>query len=205
MALRLDWCSKQAAEYAVTHWHYSRCLPSGKTVKIGVWEDDVFVGCVMFSPGANNRIGQPWGLSQTEVCELTRIALRIHQTPVSRIGRIAIRMLMRQSPGLRLLISFADPDKGHNGGVYQAMGWFYIGKSQPQAELLYNGRFLHKRSASAKFGTASPGKIAAKTGATVTFGPVQWKHVYVLPLVDDPALLALIRQRVQPYPKRDQP
>ncbi len=34
--LRVDWCSHKAAKYAVTHWHYSRTMPSGKLAKIGL-------------------------------------------------------------------------------------------------------------------------------------------------------------------------
>ena len=33
--LRLDWCSHDAAKYAVEHYHYSRSMPAGKTVKVG--------------------------------------------------------------------------------------------------------------------------------------------------------------------------
>ena len=53
MNLHLDWCSYEAAKYAVEHWHYSHSLPIGKLVKIGVWEDDQFIGAVVFGYGAN--------------------------------------------------------------------------------------------------------------------------------------------------------
>jgi len=42
--LKLDWCSYQAAKYAVENWHYSKCMPVGKLVKIGVWEDKKYIG-----------------------------------------------------------------------------------------------------------------------------------------------------------------
>jgi hypothetical protein len=45
--LKLDWCSHEAAKYACEHWHYSKCVPKQKTVKIGVWENSVFIGCVI--------------------------------------------------------------------------------------------------------------------------------------------------------------
>ena len=43
MNLHLDWCSHKAAKYAVEHWHYSKRMPKSKLVKIGVWENNVFV------------------------------------------------------------------------------------------------------------------------------------------------------------------
>ena len=103
--LRLGWCSHEAAKYAVMNWHYSRAMPAGKLVKIGVWENDRFVGAVIFSRGANNNIGKPFGLKQTEICELVRVALSKHETPVTRIVAIAIKMLRKKAPGIQMLIS----------------------------------------------------------------------------------------------------
>jgi len=180
--LKLDWCSYQAAKYAVEHWHYSRKMPAGKAAHVGAWEGGRFIGCVIFSRGGNNNIGNPFNLKQTQICELTRIALTNHLTPVSRVAAIAVRLLCALTPGLRLVISYADPKQAHHGGIYQAMGWTYVGTSQPQRELLVAGRFMHKRSASAKFGTASPQKIARLTGRQVEYGPIEWKHSYLMPL-----------------------
>ena len=49
MNLRLDWCSHQAAKFAVEKWHYSRALQVGKAAHVGVWEDDKFIGVVVFT------------------------------------------------------------------------------------------------------------------------------------------------------------
>lgn len=44
--LKLDWCDRRAAKYAVEHWHYSRSLPSGKMAKFGVWENRLYLGSI---------------------------------------------------------------------------------------------------------------------------------------------------------------
>ena len=95
MSLRLDWCSHEAAKYAVEHWHYSKCMPAGKIVKIGVWENEEYIGCVLYSRGANNHLGSQYNLDQTELCELTRVALTNHKNTVSRIVSISIKMLIK--------------------------------------------------------------------------------------------------------------
>ncbi len=125
--LFVGWCSYQAAKYACTKWHYTHSLPTGKLVKIGCWENARFIGTVLISRGSARHIGTPFDLRQDQVAELTRVALRDHVAPVSRICSIAIKMLKRQSPGLRLLISYSDPRQGHHGGIYQAMNWLCIG------------------------------------------------------------------------------
>lgn len=198
--LRVDWATHEAAKYAVEHWHYSQCLPSGKLVKIGAWENKNFVGVVLFGRGANNRMAQAYGLKQDQAVELVRIALKKHTTPVSKIASVALRFLKKNNPGLRLVVSYADPKQGHHGGIYQAGNWIYAGRSQAQRELIVNGKFTHKRSANAKYGTASPQKIASLTGAKVEWAPVEWKHIYLMPL--DNAMREKILPLSRPYPKR---
>ncbi len=61
----------------------------------------------------------------TECAELCRIALAKHETLVSRILSIAVRMLKREMPGIRLLVSYADLNQGHVGKIYQASNWVF--------------------------------------------------------------------------------
>lgn len=188
--LKVAPCSHEAAKYAVENWHYSQVLPAGKLFKMGAWEGDKYVGCVLFSYGANNNIGKPYSLKQTEVCELVRIALRSHQWPVSRIMRFALKSLQEANPGIRLVVSYADPLQGHHGGVYQATGWAYVGSSRAQQEVMHNGKVMHKRTANALFGTI---KGMEKS-------PVMWKHKYLMPLDED--MKRKIEPLRKPYPKR---
>lgn len=129
-------------------------MPAGKLVKLGVWENQKFIGCVIFSRGANNNIGKPFGLKQTEICELVRIALKTHVTPVTRIVSIAIKMLRKQSPGLKLIVSYADPRQGHKGQIYKAGNWTYLGKNKSWkgSHYIVNGKKMHGRSVRAKWG-----------------------------------------------------
>jgi len=188
--LKLDWCSHEAAKYAVEHWHYSEKMPVGKMNAIGVWELGKFIGCVLFSRGANNNIGSPFGLKQTEVVELTRIALTSHVATVTKIVSVAFSFLKKQSPGIRLCVSYADPEQGHRGGVYQGGNWIYAGRSQAQQQVIHNGEVMHKRTASALFGTIREMQKSR----------VFWKHKYLMPLDSE------TRQRIlplaKPYPKR---
>lgn len=188
--LKIDWATHEAAKYAVENWHYSESMPAGKLVKVGAWENGKFIGVVLFGRGANNNIGKPYGLSQTAACELVRIALTKHITPVSKIAAIAMRFLKANSPGLRLIISYADPLQGHHGGIYQAGNWLYCGTSQAQQEVMHNGKIMHKRTANSLFGTI---KGMQKS-------PIMWKHKYLMPL--DSEMRKQILPLSKPYPKR---
>lgn len=190
--LKLDWCSYEAAKYAVEHWHYSKTMPAGKLVKIGVWENGEYIGCVLFGRGANNHIASPYGLQQTEVCELVRVALKYHASEVSRIVAVAIKFLKKSSPGIRLIVRYADPLQDHVGTIYQAMNWVYTGSSQAQREALsLDGGILHKRSAHSKFGTI----------VGLHKSSIMWKYKYLYPL--DDAMRKQIELLRKPYPKKE--
>jgi hypothetical protein len=193
--LRLDWCSHQAAKYAVDHWHYSRTMPVGKLVKIGVWEGEAFVGCILFARGANNNLYKPYGLNQIEGAELVRVALATHQTPVSRIIKIALAMLCIQSPGMRLIISFADTKQGHHGGIYQAGNWIYTGRISPPTEYIWQGRWVHSMQIQTMIRS---GHVKSRKDLKKRPGSV--KHRYLMPL--DPDMRARVQHLAKPYPKR---
>lgn len=188
--LKIDWATHEAAKHAVENWHYSESMPAGKLVKVGAWENGKFIGVVLFGRGANNNISKPYRLDQTAACELVRIALTKHITPVSKIAAIAMRFLKVNSPGLRLIISYADPLQGHHGGIYQAGNWLYCGTSQAQQEVVHNGKIMHKRTANNLFGTI---KGMQKS-------PIIWKHKYLMPL--DNEMRKQILPLSRPYPKR---
>lgn len=190
--LKIDWATHEAAKYACENWHYSECMPAGKLLKVGAWEDGKFIGVVIFGRGANNKLGSPYGLQQISICELVRIALTKHKTAVTRIASIAINFLKKQSPGLRLIVSYADPMQGHHGGIYQGGNWIYAGRSCAQAAVIVNGKVMHKRTADALYGTI---KGLQKS-------PVSWKHKYLMPL--DSEMRKQILPLSRPYPKRAQ-
>lgn len=147
MSLLVANASKEAAEYAAKNWHYSKCLPAGKLVKYGVWENEKFIGVVIYSRGASPYLGSALELDQTEVCELTRVALDKHEAPVSQIVAITLSQLKKDNPALRAVVSFADPKEGHVGGIYKAGNWLYTGNSNPVTEYFIDGRWQHTRNA----------------------------------------------------------
>lgn len=199
--LKLDFCDTKACQYAVEKWHYSGSLPPPPRVSLGVWEDDTFKGAVIFARGASSNLLKPYGLKITEGAELVRVALKQHDAPVSRILSIAVKLLRKQCPGLRLLVSFADPSEGHVGGIYQASNWLYVGQSSPSKKYIdKSGKVWHER-------------MISKRGVQKVFG--QWRKVltpndcqiiqcpgkyrYLLPLDDDMA--KRIEPLRKPYPK----
>lgn len=197
--LRIDWATHEAAKYACENWHYSGCLPVGKLVKVGAWEDAKFIGVVLFGRGATPNLGSPYNLGQDECVELVRIALSKHKNAVSRIAALAMKFLHKSNPKLRLIVSFADQSQGHHGGIYQAGNWVYNGQGDPAKFYMIYGKLTHPRSIGAK-GLVQNIQGARKIDPSSTVVDVPGKHRYLMPLDED------MRQRImplaKPYPKR---
>jgi hypothetical protein len=175
-------------------------MPAGKMVRVGVWENDSFIGCVLFSRGSTGNIGKPYGLPQTQIVELTRIALRGHRVAVSRIVSIAVRLLKKANPGLRLLVSYADRQQGHHGGIYQAANWLYVGMTNVDSSLCINGEIVHRRTVYSRYGNQGLSWVQAHVDPRATRVLDQSKHKYLMPL--DDAMRAQIAPLAKPYPKR---
>ena len=199
--LRLEWCSHAAAKYAVEHWHYSKRMPKSKLAKIGIWEDGQFIGAVIYGVGATAALVQRFGLTSIEGAELVRVALRNHTTEVSRILSLSLRLVRHAFPGLKLLVSFADPEYGHSGIIYQASGWVYTGMTASSPEYIVNGKRWHGRALRhEKPAHLTTIEAASKLDSNYMIVLGSSKHRYLYPL--DASLKEQIASLSKPYPKR---
>lgn len=202
--LKLAWCERAAALHAVQRWHYSRCLPASKSQYVGAWEAERFIGVCVFGTGAGNITkGTMYGLEPMQMAELTRVALDEHAAPVSRIVGIAIRMVKARSPGLRLLVSLADPVRDHIGVIYQAGNWVYVGEtSKSKTYIDRNGREHHERVVSPTGRKKQYGRyvpcLRPEDAAEIRENPGKLKYLYPL----DDEMRERIAPLAKPYPKR---
>lgn len=196
--LRLDWCDYAAAKWAIQHWYYRPVMPIGKLVKIGVWEDGEFAGVVIFGTSVSNALGKRWGLSGFQCCELSRLALKPgHRSQVSRVVRVALIFLRKHCPGLKAVVSFADPAL-HHGGVYKAGGWLYTGTTAADRRYTDStGHVWHSREVKERGWDRTIGGKVHKVPkpSECTIERIPGKHRYVMPL-DEPT-----RAKIMPFTK----
>jgi hypothetical protein len=195
-------CESKAARYACRQWHYSRSFPASASAPFGVWERGKFIGAVVFSHGPNRYAGRSYGLDAAQVCELTRVALTTHETPVTQIIAESIRLLRVHCPGLRLIVSFADPHQGHHGGIYQAGNWVYEGDTAPSKVWRDKwGRDKHPRVVSASGVLVQYGKVmrsSPRSEHTAIDRPGKHRYLYAL----DKPMRRQIAKLARPYPPR---
>ena len=200
--LKLDWASYVAAKYACENWHYSGVIPVGKLVKIGAWEDGKYIGVVIFGRGANNNMLKPFGLNADQGCELVRIALTTHKSPVSKIMALAIKFLAKSNKGLKLVVSYADADQNHHGGIYQATNWIYTGlmNAGSMGAFIINGKKTHPKSVHSKGVKQNINEVRKHLDRNATVFYTKGKHRYLMSL--DKETKESILTLAKPYPKR---
>jgi hypothetical protein len=177
-------------------------LAVGKLVKVGAWENGKYIGVVIFARGANHNMSKPYGLGQDQCVELVRVALTNHFTPVSKIMSLAIKFLKRTNEGIHLVVSYADIDHGHHGGIYQATNWIYEGVFNQGARqgFIINGRLRHNKSVHSLGVKQSLVEVKKHLDQNAKEVFTKGKHKYLMPLDDE------MRKRIlplaKPYPKR---
>lgn len=190
-------CTAEAAKYAVMRWHYSKKMPAGKLVKLGVWDKEggQFDGAIIYGRGSSAPLYRSFDAKQTEMVELVRVALRPAEQrsfPTSKAVSFSLRYLKKTNPGLGLVISFADwSEQQHVGTIYKATNWWYLGKSeQKHFRDKVSGAVIHSRSV----GTWAKGDPRRKRLEPAEFS----KYRYAYPLTEEWA--KKIAPRRQPYP-----
>jgi len=173
-------------------------MPGGKRVQVGVWEGGVFVGAIIYGTGACPQIANPFGVGRQEAAELVRVAMRSHSYEVSKCIAISLRLLRKLCPKLRVIVSYADPEQDHHGGIYQAGNWLYVGETKPIEWFVdtTTGKRIHTKTLkTGRRGLATKLKAQGKIESIYLT-----KLKYVMPL--DAKMTQRLVKLKQPYPKR---
>ena len=174
-------------------------MPKGKLIKIGIWENKKFVGCIIFGKGATPFIGNPYNLTHIQVCELVRIALKNHNNYISKYLSIAIKMLKTTNSGLKLIVSYADTHQNHTGIIYQASNWIYVGTTKNDKCIMINNKIMHTRSAHHKYGSYAINFLQKTIDNKAQYVYLPKKHKYLYPLTKN--ICKQIELLSKPYPK----
>lgn len=190
--MRLERASTKAVKYACTNFHYAKVVPvvgiafsvfNGK----GEW-----CGAITFGYGASPTMGKPYGLRHGQYLELTRMALNGKQESTSKAMAIAIRLIKKFCPTVKLLISYADKGQNHKGIIYQACNWYLVDESLSSGnEVFYKGKWVHNRV---------PSTLPKEQRERLTYRKKSGKYKYLYPI--DKKMALLCKSLSKPFPKK---
>lgn len=188
--MRLEPASRKAVKYACEKFHYAKVVPAA-SLAFSVFEGKEWCGVICFGGGASAFMGRPYGLTHGQYLELVRVALNGKQSSTSKAVAIAIRLVRKKCPMVRLLISYADKGQEHFGTIYQATNWIFVEETESSGrDVFYKGKWGHDRGPN-----ALPKEIRDKLPKRKRPG----KRKYVYPLTKEMSILC--EERRKPFPK----
>jgi hypothetical protein len=188
--MRLEKASHKAIKYACMKFHYAKAIPIISTGFSVFNDNNEWCGCITFGGGASPNLGKMFGIRAGEYLELTRMALNGKQESTSKAMSIAMRLIKKKSPTVRLLISYADVGQNHIGIIYQATNWIFIDQSKSSGtDVFYKGKWRHDRNI--------PKAVFQKCEKRIRAG----KRKYIYPLDKD--MKTFCNELAKPYPKKE--
>ena len=191
--MRLEIASKKAVNYALMNFHYAKKIaPRATDSAFSVFnEKNEWCGVICFGLGASPNIHSPFGLNAGEVIELIRVALNGKQSSTSKVVSLGLKLLKKNNPLVKLVVSYADKGQEHVGIIYQATNWYFIQDIKSSGtQYFVNNEWRHPKAIKPQIK-----KIAPKRKAS-------GKYKYIYPL--DKTLIPLCKLLSKPYPKNAQ-
>ena len=194
--------SHRIAKQLVEREHYLHSLPGGTHMAFGVFLGIRMLGVITIGAGPMKGYSIVEGAMPDDCLSLTRMWLsdELPRGSESRVLGFVLRALKRHTD-LKFLLTYADPQQGHAGTIYQATNWIYTGLSA--AMPLYDlgdGAAIHSRTLSHAFGTHSVSYFADH-GIEVKRVPQTGKHRYIYFL--DSRWSDRLRLPALQYPKKE--
>lgn len=203
--IELRKATPKAVRYACLHFHYAKAVPS---VQYGynVYQDGEWCGVILFGSGATINIATMFDCVQGEVLELVRVALNGKQKKTSECVATALKVLHKDAPHIKIIVSYADQNQGHFGTIYQATNWLYIGDTSKWAQVhkedafIVNGEKLHPRTVYSRGWKQSVSWLRENVdpNAQSYKGKPKFKYIYCF----DKKLRKEWQAKALPYPKK---
>lgn len=193
--MRLTKANSKAIKKACIDFHYAKSVP---TVQYGynVYNDkDEWCGVIVFGGGANNNLAKSFNLHNGEILELERVALNGKQEQTSKAVSLALKLLHKENPIVKMIVSYADHRQNHLGIIYQATNWLYLGTIiTSDFQYFYNGKWTHQRTIDSK-----KNKEELKQTLKKRKNSNKFKYIYVF----DKELKKEYEKLKQSYPRQE--
>ena len=133
-------------------WHYSEYVNIQAKEVFGLFRDGAFlpelVGVCIYTRPAGPTAAQKYYPQDPDKClELRRLCL-IDDTPKNAESFFVSRTLkwLRKNTEWKFVVSYADPEQGHTGVIYQAANFKYEGTTSTGQSLIVDGKPFHIRT-----------------------------------------------------------
>lgn len=138
--------SKIANEFVKLN-HYSGKVVPNSTLHFGCFLDGKLHGVMQYGPSINKKgtINLVDGTGWNEFIELNRMAFDdyLPKYSESRCIAISIKLIKKNAPQIKWIISFADGTQCGDGTIYRASGFKLVGLAKNAGICKLNGKIVH--------------------------------------------------------------
>lgn len=179
--------SKVANEFVRKH-HYSGKVVPNSTLHFGCFLDGKLHG-VMSYGNSMDKSKVKLAVKNTgwnEFIELNRMAFDdyLPKYSESRCIAISIKLIKKNAPHIKWIVSFADASQCGDGTIYRASGFKLIGLKKNNQILNWNGKIIAKKSLDNKNYPSVNGKYFSRhlieTGQAKPIEGYQLKYIYLI-------------------------
>ena len=136
----------------ILKWHYSDYANIQAKETFGLFREGTFlpemVGVCVYTRPAGPSAAQKYYPEAPDKClELRRLCL-IDDTPRNAESFFVSRTLkwLKKNSDWKFVVSYADPEQGHQGTIYKAANFKYEGVTSAGSSLLVDGKPFHIRT-----------------------------------------------------------
>lgn len=217
--------SKDVAKSMIENYHYTHKASSTRYA-LGIYyqEEDsggffegvteVLIGVLTYGYPVGRLAAESVSdmVAQNEVLELTRLYIKdgYGSNIESYCLSLSFKWLRENDKSVKVLISYADPQEGHSGLIYQATNWLYQGNSMQLVDSYHlrlesDGDWIHSRTVYAMYGSSNVDVLKSKINKTFWLKKEERKHryLYILaPKMLKRKILSNLKHPILPYPTR---
>lgn len=165
--------NKNVAKKIIVKNHYTHSWTTC-TFVIGIYKrdvsvsqffdkDDVLIGCIVYGNPVGRMVSDSISplIKKENVIELTRLWIEdghgknIESYCISQ----SFKWIRQNKPNIKVVISYSDPEQGHVGTIYQAVGFLYQGDKIKQRESFAISltkdpyKWMHERTVTSIYGS----------------------------------------------------
>lgn len=135
-------------KHFIERHHYSGSI-NGVRVShaFGLYDQEKLIGAMVYGQPGMANAWKKYGESEADVVELRRLCC-IDDTPKNTesyfIGA-TIRYL-RKNSDFKIIVSYADPEQGHSGVIYQASNFKRLGRTSRGKVIIWGEKRFHDKS-----------------------------------------------------------
>ena len=147
---------RMAIQSFIEKWHYSHSTNGVQQTQCFALYDDGnpqrMIGAIMYALPSMKSTAAKYNPDSTDKCwELRRLCC-IDDTPTNTESYFIAQTLkwIRRNTDIEVIVSYSDLQQGHEGVVYKASNFIYLGQSGGGRILMVDGKEYHARSLNQK-------------------------------------------------------